>query len=536
MMPLRDRFNRGERRGMVHLLLSLFLATVFLSGCSAPAPSARFEVQIHADQKVTKVNVAPGTTVFTVLAENAVTLGPLDRVEPSLHTTLTEGNQIQVERVEELYEEEETDLPFEHQLLQSELLEKGKLRLVQGGENGRVKITWRIIRVDGVEESRNPFKEEILTEPVPEIMMVGVVKAEESLQIQGTLAFLSGGNAYVITEDMPTPRLAVGGGNLDGYVLELSPTGEWLLFSRKSTLPLGEEINTLWVARISEDAPPPLDLGIHNVVHFAGWLPGDPPSIAFSTVEPRQAAPGWQANNDLQVVTLSEDGTAGDTRTVRESNSGGIYGWWGTSYAISPAGDRFASSSPAELAVIDPASGSVQSLTEILPYQTGGSWAWTSPLVFSPDGETLYFVQHGTPGGEAADENSPLFSLAVFPDLERDPLILSEQSGMFTSPAVSPQADPQAYSIAFLQALNPAQSRSSRYQLAVMDQDGSNKHIIFPLPGMPGMDPQEVIWEPGTRPTRIACIYQGNIWLVASDGTDAHPITTDGMVTKISWE
>ena len=61
-----------------------------------------------------------------------------------------------------------------------------------------------------------------------------------------------------------------------------------------------------------------------NVVHFASWIPGTN-SVAFSTVEPRSAAPGWQANNDLYRVSI----TGGTPRKLLSASSGGVYGWWG---------------------------------------------------------------------------------------------------------------------------------------------------------------------------------------------------------------
>jgi hypothetical protein len=70
-----------------------------------------------------------------------------------------------------------------------------------------------------------------------------------------------------------------------------------------------------------------------NVIHFAAWYPGQSSAVAFSTVEPRANAPGWQANNDLSRTNLS-----GSAVKILDAQSGGVYGWWGTSFAFSQNG------------------------------------------------------------------------------------------------------------------------------------------------------------------------------------------------------
>jgi hypothetical protein len=72
-----------------------------------------------------------------------------------------------------------------------------------------------------------------------------------------------------------------------------------------------------------------------------------------------------------------------------------------------------------------------------------------------------------------------------------------------------------------------------------MDQDGSNRQELFPDPGLPGMKPQEVIWSPNPRIGEvysIAVIYQGNLWLIDSNGQQANQITGDGLTTRIDWK
>jgi hypothetical protein len=114
-------------------------------------------------------------------------------------------------------------------------------------------------------------------------------------------------------------------GDLDGRVLALSDDGSWLLYTRQSTNP--EAINELWAANLSIEPVESLDLKVANVVHFAGWVPGSNNRVVYSTVEPRLAAPGWQANNDLKYLTIYERRAASECGV--HCQPGGSYGWWG---------------------------------------------------------------------------------------------------------------------------------------------------------------------------------------------------------------
>jgi hypothetical protein len=92
-----------------------------------------------------------------------------------------------------------------------------------------------------------------------------------------------------------------------------------------------------------------------------------------------------------------------------------------------------------------------------------------------------------------------------------------------------------------LQALFPDQSETSRYRIAVMDRDGSNRRLIFPSEENVGMEPQQNwgAWSPATLPESqdyaLAVIYQGNLWIVNTSSGDAIQITADGLTTRVLW-
>ena len=114
--------------------------------------------------------------------------------------------------------------------------------------------------------------------------MVGVQSPFAPITIPGKLVYLTGGNAWIMEGSTLNRRPLVTTGDLDGYIFTLSPDEKLLLFSRKTKLPIDQEINTLWVVNTTTQNPSPVNLGVSNVVHFAAWQPGGNNMIAYSTV------------------------------------------------------------------------------------------------------------------------------------------------------------------------------------------------------------------------------------------------------------
>jgi resuscitation-promoting factor RpfB len=117
---------------------------------------------------------------------------------------------------------------------------------------------------------------------------------------------------------------------------------------------------------------------------------------------------------------------------------------------------------------------------------------------------------------------------------------------MFTYPLPSPlqikDSGENAYQIAYLQSIFPTQSETSRYRLALMDRDGSNRRILFPPDGSPGINPQNGwgAWSPdvldGSQSYSLAVIYQDNLWMVDVESGDARQITGDDLVSRVDWK
>ena len=518
---------------------------IWLLACSPPqVTQAQLSVVVNADGKNYRVELPSGSTVQQAFEKAGITLSELDRSDPPVYTVLTDGSAVNLTRVKEEFEVEQVTVPFERQVVQNESLPVGETRLSQPGENGLKEITYRRLFENDVEVSRTEVKTTILKEAIPEIVMVGSQTPYTTLPIPGKLAYLSAGNAWIMERTTGERKAVVTTGDLDGRIFSLSPDGEWLLFTRD--MDQENVINSLWAVRLDTESSTLVDLKASNIVHFAAFSPNSL-TIAYSTVEPRSAAPGWQANNDLYLVGISQSGFVTKARSLIETNSGGVYGWWGTDYVWSPEGERLAYSRPDGIGIIQIQEDIVITpLRDVIPFQTGGDWAWVPGIDWTPDGKTLYFVDHLAVDGSPSPEESTVFDMVANP-LEAGPSVnLASQVGMFAYPVASPlqsevgsQPGEAASQVAYLQAIIPTQSDTSRYQLVISDRDGSNKKVLFPESGAQGLDPQHIVWSPSTLGDggdyAIAIVYQNNIWLVNTADGQAQQITGDGLTAKIDW-
>jgi Tol biopolymer transport system component len=517
-------------------LLAVILAFSLLVSCRSPQVTGEdIAITVHADGESRTVSVPAGSTVSQALQSAGITVSDLDEAEPPLYTVLSDGDSIELTRVEEIFETEEQILPFERQIVRNESLPEGETRLVQEGVNGLQELTYRRVLENEEEISRAVVKTVILQEAIPEIVMIGSQSSFAPLPIPGRLAYLAGGNAWIIDTSTANRTALVTTGDLDGRIFELSPNGSFLIFTRKSTKPPDDEINTLWAVRT--DGGQPFNTGIVNVVHFADWIPNTN-SIAYSTVEPRSTAPGWQANNDLHRYSVSTR----ERRRILEASSGGVYGWWGMTFAFSADG-RLAYSRPDGIGLVDIDGKYLKPLVEITPLNTHSDWAWLPALAWGADGKNLYYVSHAPPPSLVSEEDSPFFDINVTSFENNASVQIVAQTGMFAYPSVSPLhagASERQYKIAYLQAIFPDQSETSRYRVAVMDRDGSNQRAIFPTEDAPGLEPQTPAWAPdvieGQSGDFLAVVYQGNLWLVDSGNGQAYQVTGDGLVTRIDWK
>lgn len=536
-IPFYFRYKYSFNKKLI--LILLFLLLIILSSCTqADDVTKEISITIYCDNSEKIIDVPVGSTVQMVLEKSGIEIGNLDEVDPPSYTILSKPTDISVKRIREEFKVEESIIPFTRQTVRNESLPEGQELLIQPGINGVQQITYRQVIENDLELSRTLIKSVTIAEAKPEIVMVGVQTPFMAVPLQGVIAYLSAGNAWLMEDNTGNRRPLVTTGDLDGRVFSLSPDRRWLLFTRKSDKDPAERINTLWAIDIQQQKPEMVYLNGKNIIHFADWLPNTKWMVAYSTVEPRSTPPGWQANNDLIKLAIDEEGKVIQITELIPASSGGIYGWWGTNYSWSPDGKRIAYARPDSVGLVDLSNKTLVPLLDIIPLQTRSDWAWIPGIGWSTDHRVLYTTIHAPKSGLSSDEISPLFDLvAIIPEINLS-IPLASQSGMFAYPVPYPNDSGQRNQVAYLQAVFPEQSESSRYRLIIMDRDGSNRNVVFPTEGKPGLSPQKIVWEPVENNTQfgLGVIYEDNLWIIRPENGEIQQITGDSSISRIDWK
>jgi Tol biopolymer transport system component/uncharacterized protein YcfL len=563
---------------MQRSILLLLLIILTLAAC-APQTDEGITIILVADGAQQTLVLNREATVGEVLERASITLSDLDRVNPPTFTPTEDGMVITVVRVIEEIVVERITLPFGETTVRNDGLPYGETRLLQAGVNGEVEVTYRIDYEDGIEVSRNEVRRVVIIPPQDEVVMVGSAGELPAVTITGTLIYISGGNAWMMRQNSGNKRPLTTGGGLDGRVFSLSPDGKRLLFTRSldwdrsaefvpgqfvqtpTPVPTDEEeegqpaFNTLWtLLDTSDPSSRALELDVENVL-YAEWAPGEERTILFSTAESRPSFPGWQANNDLWRARVSANGVVVRKEEVLAPSSGGIYGWYGTNFTLSPDGVTLAWAQSDGMGVLRPVEASEEEsdagaasgelpdaytralLLEFAPATLYEDVVWRPELSWSPDGELVVTTTHGAPLGEETPEDSPVYDLTVVSADGSFSANVIRQAGMWSMPQFSPLRtieDEQTVGwLAFLRSIEPLNSVAGRYQLAIVDRDGSNQRLIYPPEDEAGLLPQIVTWSPDAR--QIALIHQGDLFVVDVSSGRAQQLSSDGLSSNPRW-
>lgn len=522
---------------LLRKLLIIFLALT--AACTPTVAPPSILVSLVADGRERKFEYQSPVTVAEFLRDAEIEKGELDRVTPPEFTQITDGMRVTVVRVSERTECSESDVPYTQRRVLNEGLEPGEERLGQAGQNGREQICYRVNIEDNVAREPVEISRVELVAPQDEVIYVGPTGQLDPVTINGTLAYISGGNAWVMRENSTTKRPLTTSGDLDRRVFSLSPDGRRLLLTRDVQADRANFLNQLWLIAETGSDREPVQLVPEDVL-YADWIPNRENTISYSTGEARQTAPGWQAFNDLWTMRIDpETGEALTIDEIVEASQGGLYGWWGTAYEWSPDGDRLAWVRADSVGLVNTETGDLDPLLQFPLFNTRADWSWRSTVSWSPDGRMILTTAHGAPVGSEPPEFSPVFNVAVTDFEGSFQAEVFKNTGIWSLPKYSPLLTsvqfPTGY-LAYFQARDIANSINSlaEYDLIVADRDGSNVRRLFPAEGQPGVTaPQEMAWSPDGR--QIALIYQGNLWIVDVESGVANQLTLDGGASKPVW-
>lgn len=519
---------------------------------ASPAAATQ-RVLIHVDGRLIELDTA-ARTVGEVLLEAEVGLSPADRVSvdptatlaPSAGSVASVPQQLSVIRVTEEIETIPEAIPFERRIVRSaEHAPDDPPRIIQAGRTGIQEVTLRIVYEDGLEVDRYRVGATVVEPPQAEILLVGIGSAPGARPITGTLAFNSGGRAIVVEGSTESPRQLALPGRPDGRVFVLSPDGRYLLVTiapGDGDSSLGFR-NELWIIPTA-DGRTAIPTNIENVL-TAVWDPSAlaTPRLAYTTARSTNLPPGWEANNDLWIVSLADDDSVSLPTRLVDSYPATL-GWWGGRIAWSPDGAQLAYAFAEEVGtlILPPSlTGDVVELAatanqpteraivaEFDAFETGGDWVWLPPLAWTSGGEALSFAAPGTEpaeaeriswwgvGGTVGDEGAAL-----------------EDVGLWTQGVWSPVNADSPRQFAFLRAASPQDESSYHLWLAGAGQP----HRIYPPEGENSYFPradQSLAWSPDGH--SLAFIFADTVYIFGVDSAEVYQFPSDDTVASHpSW-
>lgn len=112
-------------------------------------------------------------TVEEILKEEGIKLGEQDFTYPEFTDRVEPDDSIRIYRITEEINVEDSEIPFEKQVVTNDNLEVGQTRVVQEGKNGLKQTHIKKEYLNDVLISKTIEKEEIVTEPIPQIIEKG---------------------------------------------------------------------------------------------------------------------------------------------------------------------------------------------------------------------------------------------------------------------------------------------------------------------------------------------------------------------------
>ena len=526
----------------LHILLCATMLALLVSACQTPDTDKHVTVVVDGQQLTLETRAS---TVRELLDVLDITIGPFDRVEPDVWQETVDDGVIIVVRVEVQEEVERQSIAFRQKVIKSEALAVGDRKLLQLGSAGQEETVYRVVLEDGERVERVEVLRRVVEPPLDEIIAVGMETDLPSVAITGTIAYISGGNAWMMRDTSASRRPLTSSGDLDGRVLTLSPDGDWLIYSRVLADSEQAALNSLWIVGTSVLNEEPQPLGIEGAI-FGEWM-NDSRSFIYSTAERIGGAPGWKAHNDLwraRVLGLRPAGRRTGEETITttvkmliDESAETLYSWWGTNYALSPDNRYVAYGRPGAVGVLDLRTGTDTALLEFPVYHTYSEWVWLPELAWSPDGQYIVCSAHGQLIGGGKPEDSPIFDVWILDREGGVQMLVVHEAGMWSAPDWAPTistSDSQHENyIAYGQAHIPRDSQNSRSDLYVMDRDGSNRRKVFPPAGTEGLVAPDLAWSPDGRQMVIA--HGGNLFLIDVAAGAVVQLTSDGHSGQPRW-
>lgn len=178
--------------------ISLPLEAQLIHGTAVEIERA-FPVNIEVDGEM-KVVYTTGAKVTELLDQAGVRLGTLDKIEPSITSTLTAASDVKITRVQKVFELTEHALPFETVTQEDKSLLRGKEHVVQPGQEGLLVKKIEKVYEDGVLVSEQVVAREVEQESQSRVVAIGT--KVEPKQVTNAVSVLSAESTEVTLNGM----------------------------------------------------------------------------------------------------------------------------------------------------------------------------------------------------------------------------------------------------------------------------------------------------------------------------------------------
>lgn len=129
-------------------------------------------VKILADGRTFDI-LTTKRTVGDMLELAGLKLAVNDKIEPQVDKELSNGGVIKITRVTEGFVEQDEVLPYRSIKKDNPQMDSGFSRILSEGREGLKRITYKVVYEDGVEKSREIYKEQIVKSPQDRIVEYG---------------------------------------------------------------------------------------------------------------------------------------------------------------------------------------------------------------------------------------------------------------------------------------------------------------------------------------------------------------------------
>lgn len=502
-----QRRDRPPLRATLALFLAVLSPTLLSCAARVQEPSV---VYLHVDGHDHELQTeAP--TVRQALSHSEVTLGDLDRVVPPLWTPLHAGMSITVTRVEE--ERREQVITATVGTIRDEFLLPDESVTVKAGHDGLEELVFHIERDGAAVLGRELVDRRVLVAPREGLRLIGTKGTIPSVPVEGAIAYVANGDAWLIRGESGHKRPLTRGGRLDGRVFDLSTDGRQLLYSIVPTASAGL-LNELWVLDTEVVNQTPWRLGVSNV-HWAAWAPTGN-RFAYATAVLSQGVPGWRANNDLSLVDLSSL----EITQVLTPTTSFIYSWWGEIWAWAPDGQRLAYSHADAVGIVELEAPVRRALSTFPPFYTHGDWVWLPEMSWSPDGTRIAATVH------QGDEETASFALFLLDAQGGTTVRIAEDVGPFAAPAWAPSGGLLAFG-------ERQPGEGGGYVPRVLVADDWSQRLLVGSDDNIVATHAELGWSPSSE--SLVWSSNGDLYLVDLQGSEPLPLTATGLASHPRW-